>query len=338
METDAAELRAERAQRPAAAARGTWWPTTQLAERSGRGRRARHERLRRAHAGQRRPPRRSTSSATPRPAPASTPSTRSTCSSCAASAPTRRSSTPASPTARARGDCMFVGSVPEASVGGRRRRSSTARRSRARRSTARSTGRGSRCPTRSAPGDDPVRSIPPTGHVMGVYARIETDARHLEGAGRRRGAAARRARRRVPAVSDAEHTDLVKTGSVNGIRADPRRRHRASTPRARCRTDTRWLYVNVRLLFNYVKSACEQGLRWVRQEPNRDTLWTAVKFGIGDARSCSACGARARSAPASPTRSSPSSATRPTTRPTRSTRATSTSRSTSTRPSRPRRS
>jgi phage tail sheath protein FI len=35
----------------------------------------------------------------------------------------------------------------------------------------------------------------------------------------------------------------------------------------------------VRLLFNYVKSSLKQGLRWVRQEPNRDTLWTSVKYG-----------------------------------------------------------
>ena len=43
-------------------------------------------------------------------------------------------------------------------------------------------------------------------------------------------------------------------------------------------TDTRWLYVNVRLLFNYVKASLRDGLRWVKQEPNRDTLWNKVKF------------------------------------------------------------
>lgn len=37
--------------------------------------------------------------------------------------------------------------------------------------------------------------------------------------------------------------------------------------------------MNVRLLFNYVKSSLRQGLRWVRQEPNRDTLWNAVNYG-----------------------------------------------------------
>jgi len=35
--------------------------------------------------------------------------------------------------------------------------------------------------------------------------------------------------------------------------------------------------VNARLLFNYVKSSLRRGLRWVRQEPNRDTLWSAVR-------------------------------------------------------------
>jgi len=44
-------------------------------------------------------------------------------------------------------------------------------------------------------------------------------------------------------------------------------------------TDTRWLYVNVRLLFNYVKSSLRRGLRWVRQEPNRDRLWNLVEYG-----------------------------------------------------------
>ena len=44
-------------------------------------------------------------------------------------------------------------------------------------------------------------------------------------------------------------------------------------------TDSRWLYVNVRLLFNFIKSSLREGLRWVRQEPNRDQLWNLVKYG-----------------------------------------------------------
>ena len=76
------------------------------------------------------------------------------------------------------------------------------------------------------------KTIPPVGHVMGVYARIETS----------------RGIWKAPAgdeanllgvldveyrLSDAEHTDLVKNGSVNGIRAVPGAGHRRSTPRER---------------------------------------------------------------------------------------------------------
>jgi len=35
----------------------------------------------------------------------------------------------------------------------------------------------------------------------------------------------------------------------------------------------------VRLLFNFVKSSLRDGLGWARQEPNRDVLWNAIKFG-----------------------------------------------------------
>ena len=38
------------------------------------------------------------------------------------------------------------------------------------------------------------------------------------------------------------------------------------------------MYVNVRLLFNYVKASLRDGLRWVKQEPNRETLWNKIKF------------------------------------------------------------
>ena len=123
----------------------------------------------------------------------------------------------------------------------------------------------------------PIRSVPPTGHVMGVYARTET-ARGIHKAPAGDEARVIGALDVEDQLSDADHTDLVKTGSVNGIRAVPGAGIVVDASRT-LSTDTRWLYVNVRLLFNYVKSSLRQGLRWVRQEPNRDRLWDAVKFG-----------------------------------------------------------
>jgi len=125
-------------------------------------------------------------------------------------------------------------------------------------------------------GDNPRRSIPPVGHVLGVFARVERargvwkapagDEANLAG---------------VLDVSyrltDAEHTQLVKDGSVNGIRAIPRAGIVVDSSRT-LSTDPRWMYVGVRLLFNFVKSSLKSGLRWVRQEPNRQSLWNAVKF------------------------------------------------------------
>lgn len=176
----------------------------------------------------------------------------------------------------ARGDCMFVGAVPEASVSG---------------GTAIEYGAGFQgkkvygalygpwitVSDPIAPGPTKIRRIPPVGHVMGVYARIETTRGiHKAPAGdeaRLLGALDVEYR-----LSDAEHTDLVTTGSVNGIRAVPGAGIVVDASRT-LSTDIRWRYVNVRLLFNYVKSSLKEGLRWVKQEPNRDQLWDAVKFG-----------------------------------------------------------
>jgi phage tail sheath protein FI len=175
-----------------------------------------------------------------------------------------------------RGDCMFVGAVPEASVGG---------------DTAIEYGAGFQgkkvygalygpwidVADPLAPGPTQVRRIPPTGHVMGVYARIETTRGIFK-------APAGDEARLLGALdveyqlSDAEHTDLVELGSVNGIRAVPGAGIVVDASRT-LSTDIRWRYVNVRLLFNYVESSLKQGLRWVRQEPNREQLWDAVKFG-----------------------------------------------------------
>jgi phage tail sheath protein FI len=117
--------------------------------------------------------------------------------------------------------------------------------------------------------------IPPVGHVMGVYARIDfqrgiwkapagNEARVLGALGSER------------AISDIDHTTLVKNGSVNAIRFIPGAGIVVDSSRT-LSTNTLWLYVNVRLLFNFVKTSLKYGLRWVVQEPNTEELWKKVK-------------------------------------------------------------
>jgi hypothetical protein len=126
-------------------------------------------------------------------------------------------------------------------------------------------------------GDAPRIQIPPVGHIMGVFARIEA-SRGIWKAPAGDEANLLGALDVTYRLSDADHTDLVRNGAVNGIRAVAGAGVIIDASRT-LSSDPRWRYVNVRLLFNYVKSSLKESLRWVRQEPNRDFLWNAVKFG-----------------------------------------------------------
>ncbi len=118
--------------------------------------------------------------------------------------------------------------------------------------------------------------IPPVGHVLGVYARTD----------RERGvwkAPAGNAVKILGAVdvkhhiTEVEHTKLVKNCGVNAIRFIPGQGIVVDSSRT-LSTNPLWLYVNIRLLFNFVKSSLKTGLRWVVQEPNDETLWNKVKY------------------------------------------------------------
>ncbi|ONI92909.1 hypothetical protein ALI22I_01145 [Saccharothrix sp. ALI-22-I] len=173
-----------------------------------------------------------------------------------------------------RGDAMFVGAVPKDSV-----------------AAGQAVDYGRRLPATAygavygpwivvpdpiGVGDNPLIVIPPTGHVMGVYARTET-TRGIWKAPAGDEANLRGVLDVETRLSAADHTDLVTNGSVNGIRAVPRAGIVVDASRT-LSADPRWRYVNVRLLFNYVKSSLRDSLRWARQEPNRESLWTSVKY------------------------------------------------------------
>jgi hypothetical protein len=174
-----------------------------------------------------------------------------------------------------RGDCMFVGSVPQASVGAGQA-IPYGQAFQAAKVYGALYGPWIKVLDPVGSGANPSKWLPATGHVMGVCARIAS-ARGVWKAPAGDEAVVLGALDVETQLSDADHTDLVESGSVNGIRAVAGAGICVDASRT-LSTDTRWLYVNVRLLFNFVKSSLRSGLRWVRQEPNRDTLWTAIKF------------------------------------------------------------
>jgi hypothetical protein len=118
--------------------------------------------------------------------------------------------------------------------------------------------------------------IPPTGHVLGVYARTDQQ-RGIWKAPAGDEARVQNALAVRATLNDTDHTDLVKNGSVNAIRPITGAGIVIDSSRT-LSTNTLWLYVNVRLLFNFVKTSLKLGLRWVVQEPNDTVLWNKIKF------------------------------------------------------------
>ena len=124
----------------------------------------------------------------------------------------------------------------------------------------------------------PLVWIPPVGQVLGTYARI-TDARGVWKAPAGDEARLSDALGVEYDMTDADHTDLVRNGGVNGIRALPGSGIVVDASRT-LSTDTRWLFVNVRRLFNFIKSSLRDGLTWVAQEPHSEELRRSVRFNV----------------------------------------------------------
>ena len=118
----------------------------------------------------------------------------------------------------------------------------------------------------------------PVGQVLGTYARI-ADARGVWKAPAGDEARLGDALGVEYDMTDADHTDLVRNGGVNGIRALPGAGIVVDASRT-LSTDTRWLFVNVRRLFNFVKTSLREGLTWVAQEPHDETLRRMVRFNV----------------------------------------------------------
>jgi phage tail sheath protein FI len=127
-------------------------------------------------------------------------------------------------------------------------------------------------------GPAPTLFVPPDGHVMGMYARTEQE-RGIWKAPAGNAAQVRGALGVSAGFDDAQHTDLVRNGFVNGIRPTPGFGIVVAASRT-LSTDTRWWFVNVRLLFNFVKSSLRDGLRFVRQEPHTEELRRSVRFNV----------------------------------------------------------
>ncbi|MFF3159113.1 phage tail sheath family protein [Streptomyces sp. NPDC057910] len=115
-------------------------------------------------------------------------------------------------------------------------------------------------------------SIPPSGHVAGVWARSDnTRGVHKAPANE----VVRGALSLELALTRQEHDQLNPLG-INCIRAFPGQGIRVWGART-LSSDPEWRYLNVRRLFNFVEKSILSGTSWVVFEPNDPKLWDSVK-------------------------------------------------------------
>ena len=116
------------------------------------------------------------------------------------------------------------------------------------------------------------RLMPPSGHVLGVYARTDSE----------RGVWKAPANETLRGVTGLEYAltqadqDILNPRGVNVIRSFPGRGIRVWGART-LSDNSLWKYVSVRRLFIFLERSIYEGTQWVVFEPNDEKLWARVK-------------------------------------------------------------
>ncbi|HEU5013485.1 MAG TPA: phage tail sheath C-terminal domain-containing protein [Roseiflexaceae bacterium] len=115
-------------------------------------------------------------------------------------------------------------------------------------------------------------AVPPSGHVAGIYARVETAVgAHKPPANE----LVETARDVTAPVDDLLH-GYLNDNRVNVIRAVPGRGLRVAGART-LSSDTDWMYINVRRLLIMIERAIDAQTQWLVFEPNNPGLWRDVE-------------------------------------------------------------
>jgi uncharacterized protein len=113
--------------------------------------------------------------------------------------------------------------------------------------------------------------IPPGGHVLGVYARTDTERGVFKAPANE---IVRGALTLEYDINDEMQDDLNPKG-VNVVRSFPGRGIRVWGARTTT-SNALWKYVSVRRLFIFLERSIYEGTQWVVFEPNDDRLWARV--------------------------------------------------------------
>ncbi|HET9657736.1 MAG TPA: phage tail sheath C-terminal domain-containing protein [Kineosporiaceae bacterium] len=124
-----------------------------------------------------------------------------------------------------------------------------------------------------ATGRDRYLTVPPSGHIAGVWAR--TDA--LRGVHKAPANEVLRGIVRLENDITAGEQDLLNPRGINCLRSFGSGGMRIWGARTLSTTDPSWRYIPVRRLFIYLEESIRRGTQWAVFEPNDTDLWERVK-------------------------------------------------------------
>ena len=119
--------------------------------------------------------------------------------------------------------------------------------------------------------NDMLIEVPPSGHMAGVYARVDATRGVHKAPGNEtiNGAVG------LEYQISKNEQDVLNPIGINCIRAFPGRGIRVWGART-LSSDASWRYINVRRLFIMVEQSIQRGTQWVVFEPNDMDLWARV--------------------------------------------------------------
>jgi phage tail sheath protein FI len=118
--------------------------------------------------------------------------------------------------------------------------------------------------------------VPPSGHVAGVYARVDTT----------RGVHKAPANEVVRGALDVEYRlSREDQAGLNPDGVNVIRRFNGNIKIWGARTiggdaNTEWKYINVRRLFLFLRESIDEGTQWIVFEPNEPDLWAKIRRNI----------------------------------------------------------
>ena len=120
--------------------------------------------------------------------------------------------------------------------------------------------------------------VPPSGHVAGVFARVDNNRGVFKAPANEIVAGALGVERRM-SLTDLGQLNLQGIDVINVFQNGGQPYVWGARTTA---TNTNWQYVNIRRLFLYLEVSIQQGVNWAVWEPNNLQLWQKLKRSITD--------------------------------------------------------